>query len=95
MHHRDRPDAARLPGPAVPADRDTVEVGSLADVTEQLFAAFESQLDLPLIVRVVRRCRRELDIRSGPATPTSVERLARRRLHALAGVPAQPAKRGP
>lgn len=94
MRHRGRAAATRPADPATTAGRDVVDAGSLADVTERLFAAFETQLALPLIVRVVRRCRRELDIRSGPATLTSVERLARQRLHGLVSgdTRAEPAK---
>jgi len=55
----------------------------LPDVVERLFADFETQLGLPVILAVVRRCHRELDIVAGPALPELVERLARQRLHDL------------
>jgi hypothetical protein len=64
---------------------------SLADVVEQLFAAFERKLPLSTVVAVVRRTRRELETRSGPPSPPAVEQLARARLHRLAD--AQPAHR--
>jgi hypothetical protein len=40
-------------------------------------------LSVSVVVAAVRRCRRELDIVSGPAMPEMVERLARERLRAL------------
>jgi len=56
----------------------------LADVVDRLFADFETQLALPVVLGVVWRCHRELDIVAGPALPELVERLARQRLHDLA-----------
>lgn len=53
---------------------------SLADVVERMFGIFESRLSLPTIVRVVRRCRRELDIEGGPG----LAELAHERLDGLA-----------
>lgn len=58
---------------------------SLADVVEHLFAVFESRLPLPSIVAVVRRCRGELEITSGPPARRRLEQLAHRRLLALTG----------
>ncbi len=65
--------------PTGPADGD-----SLADVVERMFAVFESQLSLSTIVRVVRRCRRELDIAPGPPVAGRLEERARQRLTDLA-----------
>ena len=84
VQHRSRAAATRTPDAAFPAAPGAPEAASLADVIERCFAAFGRQLGLPLVVRVVRRCRRELDISSGPAAPANVERLARERLHVLA-----------
>jgi hypothetical protein len=61
--------------------------GSLAEVTERLFAAFEPRLPLTTIVAVVRACRQELDTAPGPALPELVERLARQRLTDLMAQP--------
>ena len=79
------------------------ESPSLADVVERLFADFESELGLPVVVAVTRRARRELDIVAAPALPELVERLARQRLEDLVaeitnmrrrcGEPAHPARR--
>jgi len=49
-------------------------------VVERMFAIFEKHLSLATIVRVVRRCRRELDIAAGP----SLAELAHDRLTGLA-----------
>jgi hypothetical protein len=57
---------------------------SLADVVERMFALFESQLSLTTIVRVVRRCRRELDLSASPLVTEALERRARERLAVLA-----------
>jgi len=80
-----------------------IESPSLADVVERLFADFESELGLPVVVAVTRRARRELDIVAAPALPELVERLARQRLEDLVaeitkmrrrcGEPAHPARR--
>lgn len=71
-----------IPQPA-PAEPD-----SLADVTERLFALFEPQLGLATIARIVRRARRELDLRRGSTSTRveAVERLAHQWLTALAEV---------
>ena len=52
----------------------------MADVIERMFDLFGPRLTMPTIVAVVRRCRRELDIVSGPALPEMLERLAFQRL---------------
>jgi|KBSSwiStaDraftv2_1062776.scaffolds.fasta_scaffold48823_2 hypothetical protein len=59
---------------------DTGATESTADVVERMFAIFEKHLSLATIVRVVRRCRRELDIAAGP----SLAELAHDRLTGLA-----------
>jgi hypothetical protein len=74
------PRRVRSPGSA---DDNPAESPSLADVVERLSADFESQLTRPNVLAVTRRCRRELDIISGPALPEFVERLARQRLQDL------------
>jgi hypothetical protein len=56
---------------------------SLADVVERMFAIYEGELSLTTIVRVVRRCRRELDIVAPSALPEMLERLAHARLASL------------
>jgi hypothetical protein len=53
---------------------------SLADVVDRLGPEFNEPLGRTIVVLVVRRCRRELDIIAGPAVPEFVERLARQRL---------------
>jgi len=53
---------------------------SLADVVERLCVLFQPRLTPHTVVTTVRRCRRELDIVSGPALPELVERLAKQRL---------------
>ena len=58
---------------------------SLADVVDRLGDEFDLRLGRTTVVRVVRRCRRELDIVAGPAIPEFVERLARQRLTDLFG----------
>jgi hypothetical protein len=58
----------------------TLHSESLADVVERLRIAYEHQLSPATVIGVVRRCRRELDIISGPALPEMLERLARHRL---------------
>ena len=63
----------------------TPELASLADVVDRLLAEFESRLALPVISATVLRSRRELDIAAEAALPEFVERLARQRLHDLAG----------
>jgi hypothetical protein len=81
-------DAARVPSPGAnlvvltgSAATDTVRgAESLADAVERLFAEFEPKLPMAFVLATVRRCRRELDIISGPALPELVERLARQRL---------------
>lgn len=55
----------------------------LARVAERLFTDFASELPLPAISAVLRRCRRELDVVPDPALPELLERLARQRLHDL------------
>jgi hypothetical protein len=64
------------------SDIDTREHAflSLADVTERLFASYESRFDLSAIIGVVRRCRRELDSLPGPATLDRIAELAEVRL---------------
>lgn len=57
---------------------------SLADAVERLFSAFEAQIGLATILSVVRRCRSELDVISGPALPELLERRAHQRLTDLA-----------
>jgi hypothetical protein len=71
--------------------RPDTEPESLADVVEHLFTVFESRLPLPMVVAVVRRCRRELDIVSGESLPELVERLAHQRLLDLLGRQERPA----
>ena len=56
------------------------EAQSLADVVERLFAEFHPRLSMTVVLMTLRRCRRELDIVSGPALPELVERLGRQRL---------------
>lgn len=63
---------------------DAAAAESMADVIERLAAAFGSRVPPAVIVAVVRRCRRELDIVSGPPLPEMLERLARQRLTRLA-----------
>jgi len=53
---------------------------SLADAVERLSAEFQPELPAWLVLSTLRRCRRELDIISGPALPELVERLGRQRL---------------
>jgi hypothetical protein len=65
----------RPQGPPLPADGF-----SLADLVERLSAQFAPCVSLPVIVRTVRRCRRELDIAAAPLVPEQVELLARHRL---------------
>ena len=62
---------------------DRADSASLADITERLFREFDGQLNLTTIVRVVRRCRRELDTTHGGMLPEMLERLARQRLAGL------------
>jgi hypothetical protein len=69
---------------AADADEDDQPEMSLADVVERMFALFEAQLSLATIVRVVRRCRRELDIRAVPLSTVSLEGMAHERLSLLA-----------
>ncbi len=57
---------------------------SLADVSERLYARFDGRLSLSTIARVVRGCRRELDITQGPMLHEILERLAHQRLTYLA-----------
>jgi len=52
---------------------------SMAEVAERLHQRFAPELTLPAAIMVVRRCRRELEITSGPATPDRVEMLATHR----------------
>jgi hypothetical protein len=49
---------------SAPADGVT-----LADLVDRLAAQFGERVSVPLIVRTVRRCRRELDIVAAPAAP--------------------------
>lgn len=56
----------------------------LADVVERLSAQFEARVSVPVIVRTVRRCRRDPDIAALPLVPDQVERLARHRLSNIA-----------
>lgn len=72
---------------AVPEVESSLAGESLADITERLFARFEGAVPLPTIVRVVRRCRRELDIAGPGSLPELLERLARQRLQSLAASP--------
>jgi hypothetical protein len=53
---------------------------SLNDVVHRLFGEFRSDVSLAAVAITVRRCRRELDVVTGPALPEMVERLARQRL---------------
>lgn len=69
-------------GDSAPPDDAGAE--SMADVVERLATVFDGRVRLPVIVAVVRRCRRELDIVSGPPLPEMLERLARQRLTTLA-----------
>lgn len=66
------------------AESTPTESDSLADITERLFGAFEAQFGLAAIADIVRRCRGELDVVSGPALPELLERLAHQRLTDLA-----------
>jgi len=63
---------------------DEAGVESMAEVVERLATVFDGRVRLPVIVAGVRRCRRELDIVSGPPLPEMLERLARQRLTTLA-----------
>jgi hypothetical protein len=67
--------------------RARMTTGSLADVTERLFAEFEPSIPLTTIVATVRQCRHELDAAPELALPELVERLARQRLTELAEHP--------
>jgi hypothetical protein len=60
--------------------RIRVDELSLADMVERLCAQFEARVSVPVIVRTVRRCRRDLDIAAAPLVPEQVERLAYHRL---------------
>jgi hypothetical protein len=64
-----------------------VELESLADVVERLFAVYEPALSLGAIVAVVRRCRRELDLGATAPSLSRVEELARTRLADLVSLP--------
>jgi hypothetical protein len=68
---------------AEPTRASTPDSDTLADVVERLFVVYQQQLSRTTIVMVARRCRRELDIISGPALPELLERLARQRLTTL------------
>lgn len=61
----------------------------VADLTERLFAEFESVLPLHTIAGVVRACRRDLAGSPVGAMPELTERLARQRLSAAATGTAQ------
>lgn len=52
----------------------------LADVVERMVALFEPQLALTTIARVVRHCRRDLEIIAGRSPAEELERLAYNRL---------------
>ena len=77
----------------VPEVESAVAGESLADITERLFTRFEGAVPLPTIARVVRRCRRELDIAAPGALPELLERLAHQRLQTLAASSATPPAR--
>ncbi len=72
---------------ATPSEQDSGAVGlhaeSVADVIERLFVVFGPRLGLSTVVQVVRDCRRDLDIVSGPQLPELLERLAHQRLSNL------------
>jgi hypothetical protein len=61
--------------------------GSIAEITERLFAEFAPRVSLTTIVAAVRQCRRDLDGTPVSALPAMVERLARQRLTELGQVP--------
>jgi len=65
---------------------DEPSEASLADIVERMFTLFEHELSLATIVRVVRRCRRELDILAHPASAASLELMARQRLGGMSAI---------
>lgn len=65
---------------------------SIADVTERLFAEFETQLPVTTIAATVRQSSDDIDSVPEPALPELVERLARQRLTDLAGQHPETAK---
>jgi hypothetical protein len=64
--------------------------GSIAEITERLFAEFAPRVSLTTIVAAVRQCRSDLDGTAESALPEMVERLARQRLTELAQDPPAP-----
>lgn len=68
------------PEPVGPVEPDSQ---SLAAVIDRLIVVFGAQVSTATIVRIVRRCRRELDIISGPPLAEMLERLAYQRLRNL------------
>jgi hypothetical protein len=64
--------------------------GSMAEITERLFAEFAPRVSLTTIGTAVRQCRRDLDGTPESALPEMVERLARQRLTELAQHPPTP-----
>jgi hypothetical protein len=64
--------------------------GSIAEITERLFAEFAPRVSLTTIVAAVRQGRRDLDGTPESALPEMVERLARQRLTELAQHPPTP-----
>lgn len=71
------------------AGRHRAGGSSLADVVETLATVYEPILGLQTVVRVTRRCQRELRITGN--TTGRLESLARRRLQDLADVKSHPA----
>jgi hypothetical protein len=82
-HVAEAPDANRETSMPVPT-------GTLADVTERLFAEFEPRVSLTTIIATVHDCRRDLAGAPPPALPELVERLARQRLTKLTEHPSTP-----
>jgi hypothetical protein len=85
LENRAQPRESPVGGPARDAaPTDPAAAQSMADVVERLATVFDGRVRRPVIVAVVRRCRRELDIVSGPPLPEMLERLAHQRLTRLA-----------
>ena len=79
-----RPQQTERPGGFGPAPPRAAEAHSavvLADVIDRLCVIFES-VDVRTVIRVVRGCRRELDILSGQPRPEVLQALAHDRLTA-------------